>query len=203
VIPLDRPADSRPDEPPDQPPDDAGTAEPSVMDTEAFGVLYDQSVDQIYRYAHRRLGDHAAAEDVTADVFFRALRALHTYRPDKAPFAAWLYGIAANAVIDHIRARKLTLSLDVLLDAADQARPVEDQALDRVEADTVWRAIDGLSDAQRTAVTLRFGHDLPIAAIAERLERSEGAVKLLLNRGLTKVREQLQAAGRDGEGGNK
>jgi RNA polymerase sigma-70 factor, ECF subfamily len=197
VIPLDRPAEPRPDEPPD----DASTALRSRVDTEAFGVLYDQCCDQIYRYAHRRLGDHAAAEDVTADVFFRALRAIDTYRPDKAPFAAWLYGIAANAVVDYVRARKITLSLDVAVDTADQAPSVEEQAIDRVEADAVWRAVDSLSDAQRTAITLRFAHDLPIAAIAERLGRSEGAVKLLLNRGLTAVRGQLRATTGDREEG--
>lgn len=195
MIPLDRPAAPRPDEPPD----DASTAERSRVDAEAFGVLYDRYCDQIYRYAHRRLGDHAAAEDVTADVFFKALRAIHTYQPGKAPFSAWLYGIAANAIVDHVRARKITVSLDVAVDTADQAPPVEEQALNRVEADSVWRAVDSLSDAQRSAVMLRFGRDLPIAAIAEQLGRSEGAVKLLLNRGLTAVRNQLRAPAGDGE----
>jgi RNA polymerase sigma-70 factor (ECF subfamily) len=197
VIPLDRPADPRPDEPPD----DASTAERSRVDADAFGVLYDRYCDQIYRYAHRRLGDHAAAEDVTADVFFKALRAIHSYQPGKAPFSAWLYGIAANAIVDYVRARKITLSLDVVADTVDRAAPVEEQAINRVEADTVWRAVDSLTDAQRSAVTLRFGQDLPIAAIAEHLGRSEGAVKLLLNRGLTAVREQLKAAA--GEGGDQ
>jgi RNA polymerase sigma-70 factor (ECF subfamily) len=175
--------------------DDASLAERARVDAEAFGVLYDRYCDQMYRYAHRRLGDHEAAEDVTAEVFFKALRAIDSYRSSTAPFSAWLYRIAANAVIDHARARRVTMTLDVAMDAADRDTPVDEQAIGRVEAAKVWKAVDGLSAAQRTAMTLRFGRDLPIAAIAEHLGRSEGAVKLLLNRGLAAVRAQLDAAG--------
>jgi RNA polymerase sigma-70 factor (ECF subfamily) len=195
VIPLHEPAASHQAEPPD----DAHLAGLSQVDAEAFGVLYDRYCNQIYRYAHRRLGDHAAAEDVTAEVFLKALRAIASYQPDKAPFSAWLYRIAANAVVDHARSRKVNLSLDVAMELADQAPPVDEQAINRVEAAEVWRAVDALFDAQRRAVILRFGRDLPISAIAVDLGRSEGAVKLLLNRGLAAVREQLRATAEDRE----
>jgi RNA polymerase sigma-70 factor (ECF subfamily) len=144
---------------------------------------------------YRRLSNHEAAEDVTAEVFFKALKAIDSYRPDAGPFSAWLYRIAANAVVDHARARRSTASLDVTIDTADRAAPVDEQVINRVEAAKVWEAVDGLTDAQRLAVTLRFGRDLPIAAIAEQMGRSEGAIKLLLNRGLAAVRAQL-ASGR-------
>ena len=164
-------------------------------------MLYDRYCERIYRYVHRRLGNHAVAEDVTADVFLKALKAIDSYRPDAAPFSAWLYRIATNAVIDHTRARRPTTSLDAVADAVDQEAPVEDQAINRLEAARVWAAIDALGEAQRTAVTLRLGGDLPIAAIAEQMGRSEGAVKLLLNRGLTAVRRHLQVSTGDPEEG--
>jgi RNA polymerase sigma-70 factor (ECF subfamily) len=181
--------------------DDASLARRSRADAEAFGMLYDRYCERIYRYVHRRLGNHAVAEDVTADVFLKALKAIDSYRPDTAPFSAWLYRIATNAVIDHTRARRLTTSLDAAVDAADQEAPVEEQAINRLEAARVWTAIDALGEAQRTAVTLRLGRDLPIAAIAEQMGRSEGAVKLLLNRGLTAVRQHLQVSTGDREEG--
>jgi RNA polymerase sigma-70 factor, ECF subfamily len=171
--------------------DDASLVERSRTDPESFGILYDRYCEQIYRYVHRRLSDRESAEDVTAEVFFKALKALDSYRPATAPFSAWLYRIAANAVVDHLRARRVTVTLDVAADPADRADPVDQQAVNRVEAARVWEAVDRLTEAQRAAVVLRLGHDLPIAAIAARLDRSEGAVKLLLNRGLAAVREQL------------
>ena len=77
------------------------------------------------------------------------------------------------------------------MDPADAAQPVDEQAINRAEAVRVWRAVERLTEAQRTAVALRYGEDLPIAAIAARMGRTEGAVKLLLNRGLAAVREHL------------
>jgi RNA polymerase sigma-70 factor, ECF subfamily len=173
--------------------DDASLAERSRVDAEAFGALYDRYCDRIYRYVQRRLRDHEAAEDVTAETFLKALRAIDTYRPATAPFSTWLYRIAANAVVDYARARRITMSLDVMVDAADLGAPVDELAVTRVEAARVWHAIDNLTAAQRTAVTLRFGRDLPIADIARQMGRTEGAVKLLLNRGLASVRSQLAA----------
>jgi RNA polymerase sigma-70 factor, ECF subfamily len=174
-------------------PDDAALVERSKVDAEAFGLLYDRYCDRIYRYVHRRLHDHEAAEDVTAEIFMKALKAVDTYRPAIAPFSAWLYRIASNAVIDHARARRITISLGVTPDAADLAAPVDELVLNRVEAERVWRVVDQLGPAQRMAILLRYGRDLPIADIAQRMGRTNGAVKLLLNRGLAAVRTALDA----------
>ena len=162
-----------------------------ASDPEAFGLLYDRHSDRIYRYVNARLRDRTMAEDVTAEVFFKALKGLGSYRPEAGEFSAWLYRIAGNAVIDHIRARRVTVSLDEQMDRTDRALPVEQQVIDRVEVAHVWRAVGELTEAQRTAVLLRLEKDLPIAEIAGRMNRSEGAVKLLLHRGLAAVRERL------------
>jgi RNA polymerase sigma-70 factor (ECF subfamily) len=178
-----------------RPPADASDGDLAIRsryDAEAFGVLYDRYSDQIFRMVYHRLKDRSDAEDVTSEVFLKALRAIDGYRPARAPFWGWLHRIAANAVVDHVRARRATVSLDVVADAQDPATGVEERVLHRVAATRAWQAVDTLPPAQRTAVTLRLGHDLPIADIAGRMERTEGAVKLLLNRGLNGVRSRLQ-----------
>ena len=149
----------------------------------------------MYRFAYRRLGDRQAAEDATAEVFFKALRAINSYKPEVAPFSAWLYRIAANALTDVLRARRPVESLDTAMDRPDAALAVDAQAINRLEVGRVWSAVDQLTAAQRMAVILRLGHDLPIAEVAARMDRSEGAVKLLLNRGLTTVRRLLSVEG--------
>jgi RNA polymerase sigma-70 factor (ECF subfamily) len=198
--PLGPPFDAAPQDPvlddgvlKGAPLDDAVLVERSRVNAEAFGELYDRYCDKIYRFVYRRLDHREAAQDVTAEVFFKALKAIDSYRPATAPFSAWLYRIAANAVIDHLRATRATTNLDAVADTADGVAPVDEQAINRVEAARVWDAVESLGEAQRTAVTLRFGEDLPIARIAERMGRSEGAVKLLLNRGLGAVRSRLDA----------
>lgn len=171
-------------------------------DAEAFALLYDRYSAQIYRAVYRRLGHRTDAEDVTAEVFAKAWAAIHTYRPARAPFWGWLHRIAANAVVDHVRARRTTVPLDAVPDdattlggaPAPDRSGVEDQALHRVELARAWRAVAELTPAQRTAVTLRLREDLPIAAIAGQMDRTEGAVKLLLHRGLASIRDRLADA---------
>jgi len=172
-------------------PTDADLVARCDTDAEAFGLLYDRYCQRIYSYVYARLRDRTLAEDVTADAFLRALRGLGGFRPELGEFSAWLYRIAGNTVIDHLRARRPTVNLDEQPDRHDPAPPVEQQVVDRAEARRVWRAVGELTEAQRTAVVLRLERDLPIAEIAGRMNRSEGAVRVLLHRGMVAVRERL------------
>ncbi len=171
--------------------DDSELAERAREDAEAFGVLYARYSAQVYRTVHHRLRDPWDAEDVTAEVFVKAYRAIGGYLPSRAPFWGWLHRIARNAVVDHVRARRPTVSLAAVADVQDATADVEGNVVLRSEATRAWRAVGTLCTTQRTAVTLRLAHDLPIAAIAGRMEISEGAVKQLINRGLSTVRETL------------
>ena len=105
--------------------------ERAKQDADAFGELYDHYFGQIYRFVFSRLRDQEAAEDVTSEVFFKALRAIGRYKPSGHPFSAWLYQISVNAINDHYRSRKPTSSLDSAIAVADPARPVDDRVVDR------------------------------------------------------------------------
>lgn len=180
--------------------DDAELAHRSGFDADAFGVLYARYWHQTYRLIRRRVLDPAEAEDVTAEVFLKAFQAIDGYRPALAPFWAWLYRIAQNAAIDHLRRRRPVVSLTTVMDA-EAAVDVEAEVVGRTEVVRAWQAVTQLCATQRTAVTLRLIHDLPIADIAEQMDRSAGAVKLLLNRGLKTVRVQLVEGQGDDDGG--
>lgn len=163
-------------------------------DAQAFGVLYEHYVPLIFRFVFNRVHDRAMAEDLTSDVFFKALRAIDRYQPTSKPFGAWLYLIATNTVIDHVRTRRSTLDLDVVAEQPDLEMPVDEQVARRAEVRRVWDAVAGLAEAQRLAVSLKLGQDMHTADIAVCMGRSEGAVKLLVHRGLTAIRRQLRDA---------
>lgn len=168
--------------------------ERAKTDADAFGELYDHYFTQIYRFVFSRLRDPDAAEDVTADVFFKALRAIGRYRPSGHPFSSWLYQISLNAIADHFRSRRPTSSLDDAVRIVDGGTPVDERIIHNAEAARVWAAIDGLPEQQRIAMTLKLGEDLKLAQIGEIMGKSEGAVKLLVHRGTLAVRQRLGVA---------
>lgn len=165
--------------------------ERAKSDANAFGELYDHYFGQIYRFVYSRLRDQDAAEDVTSEVFFKALRAIGRYRPSGHPFSSWLYQISINAINDFYRSRRPTQSLDSAIAVADSQRAVADRVVDSSEAARVWAAIDDLPQQQRIAMTLKLGEDLKLAQIGEIMGKSEGAVKLLIHRGMHGVRHRL------------
>ena len=160
-------------------------------DADAFGELYDHYFGQIYRFTYSRLHDQDAAEEVTQEVFMKALRAMPRYRPSGHPFSAWLYQISANAIADHYRQRRTAQSLDTAIEVVDPSRPVAERVVESEEARRVWAAIDSLPEQQRVAMTLKLGEDLKLAQIGTIMGKSEGAVKLLIHRGMAGVRLRL------------
>ncbi|HET9051628.1 MAG TPA: sigma-70 family RNA polymerase sigma factor [Candidatus Dormibacteraeota bacterium] len=171
--------------------------ERAKLDPEAFGELYDHYVGQIYRFVYSRLRSQDAAEDVTSEVFLKALRAIHRYRPSGHPFSAWLYQISVNAIADHYRARRPEDDIDDAVGVSAPGRPLEEEVAQRDEAHRIWAAIESLPMAQRTALTLKLGEDLKLAQIGEIMGKSEGAIKLLVHRGMIALRRQLAVAAPD------
>lgn len=171
---------------------DAQLIADASTDPDAFGALYDMHVEQIYRFIYRRVHAHEIAEDITSDVFFKALKAMPRYRDTGRPFSAWLYQIALNAIADHFRARRPAASLEVLPHLQDGGVSVADEVADKDRVVSIWYEIDALPPQQRTAIALKIGEDQSLAAIAAAMNKSEGAVKLLIHRGMTTLRAKLR-----------
>src|SRR5438067_9838247 len=86
--------------------DEVQLVERAKRDPAAFGELYDRHFNQIYRFVYSRVGEQAAAEDVTSEVFMKALRGIGRYQDTGRPFQAWLYQIAVNAIADKYRSAR-------------------------------------------------------------------------------------------------
>jgi RNA polymerase sigma-70 factor, ECF subfamily len=170
---------------------EAQLIERAKVDAYAFGLLYDRHVDAIYRFVYNRLHNQQAAEDVTSEVFAKALRAIGRFQFSGRPFRAWLYQIASNATIDHVRALRPSVDLGQASQMASTSAGPEATALGRVEQSRVWALLGELPVAQQTAVALRLGEDLSTTDIAHVMGKSEGAVKVLVHRGLSSLRARL------------
>jgi RNA polymerase sigma-70 factor (ECF subfamily) len=175
-------------------PGEAELVERAKVEAEAFGALYDRYFTPIYRFVASRLGDRDQAEDVTSEVFMKALAGLPRYRQQGYPFSAWLYQIAVNAVNDRHRQRRHRRHEELSPAIAADLEPVEEQVARSQEATRAWAMVERLPDAQRMAIVLKFQHGLSNAEIGVALGRSEGAVKLLVHRGMERMRADMGVA---------
>jgi len=144
----------------------------------------------IFRYADRLLGSRAEAEDVTQEVFLKALSRVDQY-DGRAPVASWLFAIAANACRDRLRrsGRRTSVPLESVAEPSAPGPP-PDRALVEIERRRlVRRALAALSEEQREALVLARFHDMPYVEIARTLDISEGAVKTRIFRAMEKLRD--------------
>ena len=173
--------------------DDASLAKRAIAgDAEAFGSLYDRYVDAVYRYVYYRVGDQADAEDVTSDVFFKALRAMPRYQP-RQPFLAWLYRIARNSVIDRARRIRPRLPFEDALQHPGADRVVDpDDLLDRLSDGLALRsAITTLTPLQQDVIILRDVEGLDTREIGRIIGRRDGTVRGIEFRALGALRAVL------------
>jgi RNA polymerase sigma-70 factor (ECF subfamily) len=161
--------------------------EAAQRDPSRFADLYEDHFDRIYAYVSRRVRDRSEAEDLTAEVFQRALANLKHFAWRGTPFVAWLYRIAANAIAD----REKRQSAAPLPDLVDPAPPALAEIEEAERRARLFASVDQLPADQRRVIVLRFAHQKSIREIAEELERSEGAVKQLQFRALENLRAQM------------
>jgi RNA polymerase sigma factor (sigma-70 family) len=159
-----------------------------------FAGLYDSHFAKVYNYVSYRVGDPAAADDVTSRVFERALDRLETFDPRSGPVEAWLFGIARNAVFDHFRAKRWLswLPLDALSERPGRDPKNEDVLVQDESRRELRRALDGLSERERELLALKFGADMTNRAIAAHLEMGESNVGVILHRAVLKLRTALK-----------
>jgi RNA polymerase sigma-70 factor (ECF subfamily) len=175
--------------------DEERLIEQAKMDPEAFGLLYQRYVGRIYSYVYYRTGSHYDAEDITARVFFQAMRHMRGYVQRGTPFSSWLYRIAHNAVANwhRDRSRQRVVSLDRLAAMRLQAdnNPFE-RAMEGEERRALMAAVRRLPPDRQELLILKFVEHLPNAEIGQIMGRSEGAIKSLYHRTLSALRQELQ-----------
>ena len=161
-------------------------------DRKAISELYKRHVQSIYRYIYYRVGDVNVAEDLTAEVFLRALEGLAGFTYRGVPFSAWLYRIAHARAMDHFRrqAKRELLPLDERLVAAGKGPQATVEA--RLDCEELQSAIAQLTTDQQQVIILRFVEGLSNAEAARILGKTEGAVKALQHRALNSLQRTMR-----------
>lgn len=163
----------------------------AVAPQSEFEGVYQELFNRIYGYVRAQVRNDADAEDVTAAVFMKAYRAWPRYEPQAATPAAWLFRIARNAVLDHVRGAGRRERL--LRVAGRERQEVEDPAADAergLEHERMLKAVRVLPERQREAVRFRMA-DLSFEEIGLLMDCSDAAAKMLYHRGLQGLREML------------
>ena len=158
-------------------------------DPRAFGELYDYYLPRIYGFIYRRVQERSVAEDITATTFQRGLEALRrsTFRNDA--FGGWLYRVAANGVVDHVRAVSRMVRID------DAPPPTDEPSLEAftasIERDELRVAMHRLPDTHRRILLLRFFDDLDADEICAVVGCSRRTLAVKLHRALAALRASL------------
>lgn len=165
-------------------------------DAAAFGALYREYVDSVYRYALGRTRDPVFAEDITSETFLRALRSLGSLSHRRSTFRAWLFTIARNMIADERRAgRSREVPVAELFGADTDADHDADPLWIVCRGDLqreVRRLLDVLTPDQRDCVELRFLHHLPLPEVAARMNRGPRAAAAVQSRAIRTLRTTLQ-----------
>jgi RNA polymerase sigma-70 factor (ECF subfamily) len=162
-------------------------------DAEAFGQLYEHFATSIYRFLFAKLSSPQDAEDLTGEVFLRTWQALPSYRRQGAPFAAFLFQVARNALIDQYRRSgregpNLSPEDDQVPD--QDADPADAVAL-HFEHQELHHKLGQLREDYRLVLELRFLGELSPTEIASVMERTPGAVRVLQHRALKALRKLM------------
>ena len=161
-------------------------------DQTAFGELYNRHVSRVYRHVYYMVGNPSEAEDLTAQAFLQAWKAIERYQMRGAPFVSWLMRIAHNLGVSHLRSRKPSSELpETLVDKSREGNP--DDVLERqADGDRVHEAILRLREEHRRVLILRFVEDLEYREVAEIVGKSVPAVRVIQHRALNALRKQMQ-----------
>ena len=173
--------------------DEPDLARLAVTDIDAFAELYRRHLTRVYRYHIAHTGNVKDAEDLTSQTFMAALEGIGSYR-GTGSFAAWIMGIALKKRLMYFRGGRLEIPLEAALSFPSPDLPTDKAALQRLQLESVARALRQISPDRAEAIVLTYFGGLSHAETGRVLNKSEAAVKMLVSRGLQDLRERTSLA---------
>lgn len=157
-------------------------------DRSAFSQLYDFYIRKIYDFVYYKTLNQEWAEDIVSHVFLKAWQNISSYRQNS--FSSWLYTIARNTVIDFYRREKQHKDIDDVWDLASDS-DLFNEVDSSLQIKKIKEAMSELKSLERDVIIMRFWLDMPFNEIASKLNKNEGAVKMMLKRAIEKIRGEV------------
>jgi RNA polymerase sigma-70 factor, ECF subfamily len=175
------------------PMEETDLAREAIANANAFTELYQRHATRVYRYHMAHTGNVKDAEDLTSQTWMAALEGIRSFR-GTGSFAAWIMGIASKKRLMYFRGNKREVPLDAALHIPSPGLTPDKEASQRLQMESVSRALRQLSPDRADAVTLSFFGGLSTIEISRVLNKSEAAVKMLISRGVQDLRERTSLA---------
>ncbi|MBE7385760.1 MAG: RNA polymerase sigma factor [Leptolyngbya sp. SIO1E4] len=169
---------------------DEELAQVACGDRNAFAVLYRRHVTDIYRFLLVRVGKVQDAEDITTQTFEAALQHIAGYQ-GIGKFKSWLLGIARRKAADHFRQKRVTLPLEFAQHIPHPDTPLDECIDQQLRLELVASLLHRLTPERSEALALRLFGRLTIAEVAHVMGKSEAAVKMLVHRAMSDLKQQL------------
>ena len=173
-------------------PDEQVLEQARTYDAQVLAAIYYRYAGPIYGYLYRVIGDAAQAEDLTGEVFLRLLQALRTGRAPRDNLEGWLYRVAHNLAMDLFRHQKKGPAVPLVEELVAQDGQPSELVEDGQARQQLRARIRRLTSDQQRVILLRFAEELPLAEVARLMGKSEGAIKTLQHRAVSRLRKLLQ-----------
>jgi RNA polymerase sigma-70 factor (TIGR02952 family) len=159
-----------------------------------FDYIFETFYKRIFNYIYYRVYCRFTTEDLTSQVFEKAMRKIDTYTQSKAPFKVWLFAIARNVVNDYFRQQKKhrILSFESIKELVSREKDPESIVIKGEKNDSLAKALNTLSARDRNIAALKFGAALKNTEIAELLQMTESNVGIIIYRMLKKLRSEIE-----------
>lgn len=166
-----------------------------ALDEAALAEIHERYYTSIYQYIAFRINDLQTVEDLTSEVFLRLLRAIRDKNAPQNTLRGWLYGVASHVVKEHYRKMKRMNFAPLEDELMSNDERVEDQIQNKLVWEAIRSVLGELTEEQQHVLALRFGFGMRVREIAQRLDKSEGSVKMLQVRAISTLTQKLQPGG--------
>lgn len=162
-------------------------------DSQAAALLYDRLAQKVFGFCMNRVGNRSVAEDLTQDIFLKLVRKIDTFDAKRGRFAVWFWQLARNTVTDYYRERKEMAFADLGDERLEVvAGTVSHGGEDRWQLEQVRRTMQSFTSEEQELFELRFVADLSYQDIARLVGKSEGALRVAVNRLRSKLQSHFQ-----------
>ena len=159
---------------------------------EQFSLIYDEYIEKIYRFVYLKVNSQEMAQDITSKVFINGWESYNKNQEIKN-IGAFLYRIARNMTIDHYRekGKSKIVSVDIDNQIVDSKYDLHEKAILNADIELVKSAIQKIKEDYQDILIWHYLEDIPVAQIADILDKPEGTVRVMIHRGLKALKDEL------------